>query len=410
MSLQKYESGQISSILNSLLKKNSSGVLTLKTEVSSWQHQRSCVLILRNGNLVYGGTQVPESQELCRRLGEALKPNLIKAALSVAMKKAEDPRSATELIDLLVKVRVFTWQEVEALMNTKVLLIIEKFIYYPGEASWEPGDVLEIGYGADRHGLNWSFIRRELEQRQQQWRSYHPTIPNMDAVPVVTPQQLKLVDNAQVKEHFRKSVDGCTTLLEIAEKLGRDPLKVAKNYYTWASHGWVGFISRAEAAETKQAVSDARAKISATLETMHAQENAGSIATAAPPQAKAGQNLPIVLSVDDSAIIQKSIERALQEQYTVLLASKATEALKILNQQPVQLLLLDLTMPDVDGLEFCRSLRRMPQFRDLPIVMVTARDGLVNKMKGQIAGTNKYLTKPFSPEQLREVVGQYINS
>ena len=92
------------------------------------------------------------------------------------------------------------------------------------------------------------------------------------------------------------------------------------------------------------------------------------------------------------------------------MAGKAAEALKILNEQPVKLLLLDLTMPDVDGLEFCRSLRKMPQFQDLPIVMVTARDGLINKMKGQIAGTNKYLTKPFSPEELRTVVGQYLQS
>lgn len=404
MSLKKYESGQISSILNSLFKKNSSGVLSLKTQVDSWQHQRDCILLLNNGALVYGGTQIPEAQELCRRLGEALKPNLIKAALSVALQKVDNPQSATELLDLLVKVRVFTWQEVEALMNTKVLLILEKFIYHPGEAQWSAQDV-ELGYGQDRHGLNWSDIQRELSQRQQQWRSYHPTIPSMDAVPVVTPEQLRLVNNPQVKDHFRKSVDGQKTLIDIAEKMGKDPIKVAKNYYTWASNGWVNFTSILETSQANQAISKARAKISANL---------AGIQGNAPAKASApvldNADLPIVLSVDDSAIIQTTIKRALKEQYNVLLASKATEALKILNEQPVKLLLLDLTMPDVDGLEFCRSLRKMPKFKDLPIVMVTARDGLINKMKGQIAGTNKYLTKPFSPEQLKEVVGQYIQS
>ena len=404
MSLKKYESGQISSILNSLFKKNSSGVLSLKTQVDSWQHQRDCVLMLNNGALVYGGTQVPEAQELCRRLGEALKPNLIKAALSVAVQKVENPQSATELLDLLVKVRVFTWQEVEALMNTKVLLILEKFIYHPGEARWSAQDV-ELGYGSDRHGLNWSDIQRELSQRQQQWRSYHPTIPSMDAVPVVTPEQLKRVNNPQVREHFQKSVDGRKTLVEIAEKMGKDPIKVAKNYYTWASNGWINFTSILESSQANRAISEAKAKISANLAGI--QDN-----TSAKPSAPVANNrdLPIVLSVDDSAIIQTTIKRALKEQYNVLLAGKATEALKILNEQPVKLLLLDLTMPDVDGLEFCRSLRKMPQFRDLPVVMVTARDGLINKMKGQIAGTNKYLTKPFSPDELRAVVGQYIQS
>ena len=405
MSLKKYESGQISSILNSLFKKNSSGVLSLKTQVDSWQHQRCCVLMLHNGALVYGGTQVPAAQELCRRLGEVLKPNLIKAALSVAVQKADNPQSATELLDLLVKIRVFTWQEVEALMNDKVLLILEKFIYHPGEANWSAQNV-DLGYGQNRHGLDWSYLQRELAQRQQQWRSYHPTIPSMDAIPVVSPQQLKLIDNLQVKDHFRKSVDGQKTLVEIAEKMGKDPLKVAKNYYTWARNGWVSFSTIFEASQANRAVDEARAKITANLAGMQAKDSASPAVSA---QSRSGQDLPIVLSVDDSAIIQTTIKRALKDRYNVLLAGKATEALKILNEQPVELLLLDLTMPDVDGLEFCRSIRKMPRFRDLPIVMVTARDGLINKMKGQIAGTNKYLTKPFSPDELREVVGQYVN-
>ena len=405
MSLKKYKSGQINSILNSLFEKDGSGVLSLKTQVDSWRHQRSCVLMLNRGSLVYGGTQVPAAQELCRRLGEALKPNLIKAALSVAVQKADNPDSATELLDLLVRVRVFTWQEVEALMNNKVLLILEKFIYHPGEADWSAEDV-DLSYGRDRHGLDWSYLQKELAQRQEQWRSYHPTVPSMDAVPVCSPQQLRLVNNLQVKEHFRNSVDGQKTLLDIAEKMGKDPLKVAKNYHTWASNGWVSFSSNLET-QASRAVDEAKAEIKANLAKMQAKDSA---ASAIPAQTQPSEDLPIVLSVDDSAIIQTTIKRALKDRYKVLLAGKAIEALKILNEEPVELLLLDLTMPDVDGLEFCRSIRKMPQFKDLPIVMVTARDGLINKMKGQIAGTNKYLTKPFSPEELREVVGQYVNS
>ncbi len=66
-------------------------------------------------------------------------------------------------------------------------------------------------------------------------------------------------------------------------------------------------------------------------------------------------------------------------------------------------------MPDIDGLELCRTVRSMPQFRNLPIVMVTARDGLVDKAKGQISGSTEYLTKPFGVEKLRAVVGKYLS-
>jgi twitching motility two-component system response regulator PilG len=407
MSLQKYKSGQLGSVLNSLFNKNSSGILSLTTQVDSWQNQRSSILILHDGALVYGGTQVPEAQEFCRRLGEALKSNFIKAALSVAVQKANNPQSMRELLEALVRVRVFTWQEVEALMNTQVMLVLEKFISHPGEARWEPRKI-DLSYDKDRHGLNWSNLQLELKLRQQQWASYQPTIPSMDAVPIVTPQQLRLVNNPQVKEHFRKSVDGNNTLVDIAEKLGKDPLKVAKNYVAWASNGWVSFISILEATQATQSIGET--KTSANLANVQTRGGAATISTPIPVQSENRQHLPIVLSVDDSAIIQTTIKRALQEQYNVLLADRATKALEILNEQPVELLLLDLTMPDVDGLEFCRIIRQMPKFNDLPIVMVTARDGLLNKMKGHIAGTSRYLTKPFSPEELREVVHQYINS
>jgi twitching motility two-component system response regulator PilG len=65
-------------------------------------------------------------------------------------------------------------------------------------------------------------------------------------------------------------------------------------------------------------------------------------------------------------------------------------------------------MPDIDGLDFCKTIRKIPKFKDLPVIMVTARDGFVDKLKGQIAGTNKYITKPFQPEELLEIVNKYI--
>lgn len=67
-------------------------------------------------------------------------------------------------------------------------------------------------------------------------------------------------------------------------------------------------------------------------------------------------------------------------------------------------------MPDIDGLEMCKTLRSIPKFRNLPIVMVTARDTLVDKMKGQIAGTNRYLTKPFDTEKLLAVIGEFLGN
>lgn len=398
MSAKKYNSHQLISILNSLFKKNSSGFLSLTTQVATWQKQRSSILILHNGALVYGGTRVPQASELCQKIGEVLKPDLIKAALTVAMERATNHNSAVELLNMLIRMRAFTWQEVEVLMHTEVLLIIEQFLAYPGEAQWNVNLDLELSYGEDQHGLNWNDIRQKLKHREQIWQSYTPQISSMNAIPVVTPQQLQAINNPQVRDHFRQLVDGKATLLDIAEKMGKDPLKVAKNYLTWTNNGWVSFVE-----------SPVENSLEDPLKLHGVKSTVASTAINEPTAiANIDHNLPIILSVDDSAIIQVSIKRALQEEYNVLLADKAADALEILGEVQVELMLLDLTMPDIDGLEFCKTVRGIPKFKDLPIVMVTARDGIVNKMKGHIAGTSRYLTKPFQPEELREVVRQYI--
>ena len=399
-----YQSNQLISILDSLIKGNTTGVLNIKTNVAFWQKQRSCILIMREGKLIYGDTKVPSNLELCSWLGETLKPNLIKAALSVAKEKIANPNSTVELLELLIKMKLFTWQEAEALINTKVVLILEKISRHPGEIQWDETDKLDnfdLSYGQDRHGLDWANICQELKQRRQKWLKFATKVPSMDAIPVVTPEQFKQIDNLQVKKHFKKLVNGSNTLVDIADSMAKDPMSIAKSYFIWANKGWVSFLT---IPHTDRATNQVQAEALTTDSSTQAKEKTVNTVPASPNNL----NLPTVLSVDDSPIVQVSIKRALNEQYNVLLANKATKALEILEKYSVDLMLLDLTMPDIDGLEFCRIVRQIPEFRELPIVMVTARDGLVNKMKGRIAGSSKYLTKPFSPDQLRETVHQLI--
>ncbi|HEY9872015.1 MAG TPA: response regulator [Candidatus Obscuribacterales bacterium] len=117
-----------------------------------------------------------------------------------------------------------------------------------------------------------------------------------------------------------------------------------------------------------------------------------------------------VLAVDDSTVMQEMIKRALTSEYRVLVADNAVDALALIYHQPVSVLLLDVSMPGVDGLELCRTLRSLPQFIDLPIIMLTARDGAFDKVQGRLAGATEYLTKPFDAEQLRQVVRNFLNS
>ncbi len=119
---------------------------------------------------------------------------------------------------------------------------------------------------------------------------------------------------------------------------------------------------------------------------------------------------PIVLTVDDSLLMQELVKRALNQTYKVLVASNAVDALAILNNKPVAALLLDVSMPEVNGLDLCRTIRSMPQFAKLPIIMLTAKDSSFDRVQGRLSGATEYLTKPFDQAKLCQVVGQFVRA
>ena len=368
MSLKDYKAERLVSIIEPLIERKSTGILSLGTEVESWKNQRSGNFILRNGEFLFADTHLLNPEELCQKIGEKNNPDSINAALLVAKQRVEHPNSHQEFIDLLTKMNVFTEKDVRAFVLEKIIVNWEIFSNYPVQSQWQQIDNFDLFSRDGERGFEWSQIKQQIERRQQKWQKFMPAINNMDAVPYVFQSELEAIKEPKVKEHLSYLVDGKRNLLDIADNMGRDPYKIAKTYHSWFNSGWVHFRTAVD-------------------------EN---------------NKLPIVLSVDDSPIVQTLIKRTLQDFCEVMLTDSTTEALQILDRHSVKLLLLDLTMPKTDGLEFCHAIRKMSKFKDLPIVMVTARDGLVNRAKGRFAGTNKYITKPFKPQELREVVRQFI--
>ncbi|MDE0065613.1 MAG: response regulator transcription factor [Acidimicrobiaceae bacterium] len=106
-----------------------------------------------------------------------------------------------------------------------------------------------------------------------------------------------------------------------------------------------------------------------------------------------------ILLADDDRRIRESLQRALAlEGYEVLTAPNGAKALELHAQRRPDLLLLDVSMPDVDGLSVCRSVRAAND--DTPILMLTARHETTDRVKGLDAGADDYLVKPFALEEL----------
>lgn len=109
-----------------------------------------------------------------------------------------------------------------------------------------------------------------------------------------------------------------------------------------------------------------------------------------------------ILIVDDSPFNLKMTAEVLRRAgHEVLSAQDGPSALKMLQQESVDLVLLDVMMPDMDGYEVCRRIRANPQTTHLPVMMLTAQDTVEDKIKGFEAGADDYMTKPFEPAELQ---------
>ncbi len=114
------------------------------------------------------------------------------------------------------------------------------------------------------------------------------------------------------------------------------------------------------------------------------------------------------LIIDDSSVMRKIVERSLRqagiELETVVEAGNGAEALATLQQNPVDLVLCDINMPVMDGLEFVRRLPSIEQAKGVPVVMITTEGGESHVVEALSHGACGYIRKPFTPEQVKEHV------
>ncbi len=116
-----------------------------------------------------------------------------------------------------------------------------------------------------------------------------------------------------------------------------------------------------------------------------------------------------VLVIDDSNTIRRSAELFLRQAgYEVILAEDGFDALaKISDHQP-QVIFVDIMMPRLDGYQTCALIKQNPQLKSTPVIMLSSKDGVFDRARGRLAGSDRYLTKPFTQEALIEAVTQYV--
>ena len=128
------------------------------------------------------------------------------------------------------------------------------------------------------------------------------------------------------------------------------------------------------------------------------------------PEAGAAETFPVaagakVLVIDDSNTIRRSAEIFLRQGgHDVVLAEDGFDALAKVNDHLPELIFCDILMPRLDGYQTCAIIKRNPKFTHVPVIMLSSKDGLFDKARGRMVGSQDYLTKPFTKEQLLRAV------
>ena len=117
-----------------------------------------------------------------------------------------------------------------------------------------------------------------------------------------------------------------------------------------------------------------------------------------------------VMIIDDSNTIRRTAEALLKKAgYEVLTAADGFEAMSIITDNRPDIIFVDIMMPRLDGYQTCRLIKNNKQFKATPVIMLSSKDGLFDRARGRIAGSQEHVNKPFTQEGLINVINRYVH-
>jgi two-component system, chemotaxis family, response regulator PixG len=259
-------------------------------------------------------------------------------------------------------------------------------------------------------GINLLEFASQLESRLTPWKQLAPTITS----PYQRPRCLDLsrlqqpvpqgVLPAQTLEMIARLMQGIS-LRQLAFLLKQDSLKVCQMLHPYIAAGILQLEDAAHPHHLLPRIPAAPAAPAAF--TTSPGIAVPSAAPAAP--APSGSKYKVVC-IDDSPTVLDTIQRYLgTDRFEIATVENPMASLSALFDMKPDLILMDVSMPGIDGNRLCQILKRSSVFTEVPIIMVSGNSGVLDKEKAKAAGATDYLTKPFSQEELLNLVNQYLN-
>lgn len=228
-----------------------------------------------------------------------------------------------------------------------------------------------------------------IAQSQQFWQAWQGAkiadrSPN--SAPIIRqPEQLQQRTSPQVYQTLKQLLDGQQTLRDLAVRMKRDILTVTSSLLPYMQMGLVELINLCD------------------LPPPILPPSANPLPTDLPAPG------PLIACIDDSPLMCQTMEKILTSaNYQFIGINDPLRALAILLTRKPELIFLDLVMPNANGYEICSQLRKMSFFKDTPIVILTGNDGLVDRVRAKMVGSNDFISKPVNPEMVISIIRKHL--
>lgn len=217
------------------------------------------------------------------------------------------------------------------------------------------------------------------------WREVGLEAYSPNLAPVIQhPEPIQAAVSPQVYESLMQLLDGQHSLRDLAVKLGQDLLNLTQALQPYIQAGWISLVEVAD------------------LPPLDGLE---------PPMAERDRPRSAlkIACVDDSPMVCKAMGQVIRAAgYDFLAITDGSKAIPTLLAQRPDLVFLDLVMPNTNGYEICGSLRKISRFKDVPIVILSGNDGLVDQVRARLLGATDFLSKPMEPIVILSVIRKHL--
>lgn len=226
----------------------------------------------------------------------------------------------------------------------------------------------------------------QVQQIWQAWRNAKLGDHSPDKAPVIKePEELRKRTSPQLYQTLTKLLDGQHTLRDLAMLMRQDVVQVTRSLMPYIQSGLVELLS----------IPDLSAPVNSAVPKK--------------PPTTAAPTGPLIACVDDSPLVCHTMETLLTAAgYRCVSVEDGLRAFAMLLARKPDVIFLDLVMPNTNGYEICAKLRKLPAFRNTPIVILTGNDGFVDRVRAKLVGASDFLSKPVDAGTVLSVIRKHI--